>query len=1342
MNEQQTTESTKKRPRSNRNRYLAANNHKPTLSHSQVGTRFGSDTMAPPGAPQLRPQAQPSNDTLSGGHGRGTEADLQHPSPARSTSQSQAQVQPKLRISTNQHQPSSDFENRARPTSAAQLPMVKSPVQTPLAPSFSSVKFTKIGQQPELLKRFSDFVPDSSAIYGFSHDDHRSASPESSMSVAASGTAPRLGHRLLGRPSLLQALGGSDVDVDADMDVDPYLSSTNPAAHPSGATDSHSQVSRTKSTAAGQRPARSGSQSRKSSSDNSNSKGHSAINVITNLSNNANPNNLTLSVNGNGDEYAKSSPQRDSLAPTPDLLYPFSSGPASGVSDNNGNVYNTHTSHTRIFTTPVPGAGPSNFAASSGIGVSNAGGPSSMSNLLALRNLLAEKTARLKARADRERERDATNGSEKDSGSNAESGSGLPSNGPVSAPGQDTHMQGQNSPSDTHPESNAHTEPSSDSFTNHHSAIVSEPPTAPDQQRDTQSPHLDVPSQVQPLAHFTHSGVSPRSHTTPTLSPNIIAGEDTATSSISQPEASSSTTNALSQIPHDALDSALSTAKQWLDGMARARSEIQALLARATVAESASQSLRSELAVSQSESASLREQVSSSSVLLSQMKTEKMQLQTRVRTLETEIECLRARQEEERKERELARHEIEEAVSVGKGIMEWVDEWDKERKDQQEPQDQKKDVEVWEEESETIVKTGTETEFQVHADRQKEQEEKRQLEAQDRLQREQELLKQREQEEADAASFSKKRAQVMKDKERATRETAVRIRAARDSRPISGGVMLSTSTSMNANATQPNDGNNTGGDVHMSEDDVPSVPASATAPSTSVKSEITPPPSLNSEVKQVKEEVKEEEENPEVKMEVKMEDEDADPAPVEPRVSEPPARLEPSLPHTVQPQVASEIPIPSSRRSSSSPHNREGTPIPILCEPRPSGPLPPVVPAHGPVASMPTPMLPQIGSSSGLSSAPQHGQHTRGHVRAQTPERAINLMYEHNQRPHSPPRSMARRQSDHYSPPPVRQLIPPPAMLHRRVSDHYSPPPTNLPSRAQHYSPPPSPPSAGPSARMAWSRKRARAKTDSYTRDEEPPARRPWQSDADRGYERPTFTRHEYADDTSNGPRTPPRPASWEHAFQAEPQLQYDPQRRCRSPSPALQGGRTVWIGNGQSYRPAYDSQPPPFYEAPGNAHPHYPEHQNREPQNAAPVPDTRKSYAGLTVSDTLSSRMGIDHPQGSFETIQPPSSPQQENPNLTLLDRISRKQRPLPSGSSFHSQNQGYSQIQSNGNNDQSQTSNQVRGGPQRGQHRGVRQPRGRGGGRGGSAEYPNSERQSLAARLSGGSTLQDRLS
>jgi hypothetical protein len=343
------------------------------------------------------------------------------------------------------------------------------------------------------------------------------------------------------------------------------LSSTDPAAHPNGATSSHSQVSRTKYTSAGHRSVRSGSQSRRSSGD-SNGKDHSAINVITNLSNNANPDNLTSSINGNGSEYTKSSPQRDSLAPTPDLLYPFSSGPASVVSDNNGNVPNAHTSHTRISTTPVPGASSFSFAGSSGIGVSNGGGPTSMSNLLALRNLLAEKTARLKARVDRERERDATNGSEKDS----ESGSGLPSNGSVSAFGQDTHMQGQNSPSDTHPESNAYTESNSDSITNHRNAIVSEPSTAQDQQRQTQSPHLDVPSQVQPPAHFTHNGVSPRSHASPILSPNIIAGNNAATASISQPETSSFTTNTLPQIPHGALDSALSTAKQWLDDMARA----------------------------------------------------------------------------------------------------------------------------------------------------------------------------------------------------------------------------------------------------------------------------------------------------------------------------------------------------------------------------------------------------------------------------------------------------------------------------------------------------------------------------------------------------------------------------------------------------------------------------------------------------------------------------------------------------------------------------------------------------------------------------------------------------
>jgi hypothetical protein len=259
------------------------------------------DGLAPPSAPQMQSQPQPSNDTLSRGRKRGNEADLQYSAPTKSISQSQAQAHPKLKMSTNQPQLSSGFENRARHTSAAQ-PVAKSPVQIPSAPPFSSIKFAKIGQQPELLKRFSDFGPDSGAIYEFSHDDHQSASPESttvaSTSVAASGATSRLELRL-GRPSLLQALGGSDID--ADMDVDPSLSSTDPAAHPNGATHSHSQV-HTKNTSAGHRHAWSGSQSKGNNSDSSNSNGkcHGAISIITNLSNSANPDNLTSSVNGNG----------------------------------------------------------------------------------------------------------------------------------------------------------------------------------------------------------------------------------------------------------------------------------------------------------------------------------------------------------------------------------------------------------------------------------------------------------------------------------------------------------------------------------------------------------------------------------------------------------------------------------------------------------------------------------------------------------------------------------------------------------------------------------------------------------------------------------------------------------------------------------------------------------------------------------------------------------------------------------------------------------------------------------------------------------------------------------
>jgi hypothetical protein len=85
----------------------------------------------------------------------------------------------------------------------------------------------------------------------------------------------------------------------------------------------------------------------------------------------------------------------------------------------------------------------------------------------------------------------------------------------------------------------------------------------------------------------------------------------------------------------------------------------------------------------------------------------------------------------------------------------------------------------------------------------------------------------------------------------------------------------------------------------------------------------------------------------------------------------------------------------------------------------------------------------------------------------------------------------------------------------------------------------------------------------------------------------------------------------------------------------------------------------------------------------------------------------------------------------------MSDNQRPPPSGPA--SQFQGYPQHQNGNNNHNRRTSNQARGSGQRGPSR---TGRGRGSGRAGSAEHLTSERQSLAARISSGSTLQDRLS
>jgi hypothetical protein len=251
--------------------------------------------------------------------------------------------------------------------------MAQLPVQIPSPPPFSSVKFTTIGQQPELLRRFSDLAPsnDFGSESRFFHDDYQSASPEppTSMSVKASGIG-------LGRPSLLQALGGSEVDVDANMDINPSLftsSSDDPAAYRNGTTKSSQP----------RHPHHSSASDRKSSNDNkSNGKGHAAISVNTNFSTNTNADN-SISTGNDGGGNAHSTSQQDSLAPTPDLLYPSSSGPANIVSNNDAIVPNTHTILAKLSAALAPGPGPSSIAASS------SSGTGSMPNLLALRNLLA-----------------------------------------------------------------------------------------------------------------------------------------------------------------------------------------------------------------------------------------------------------------------------------------------------------------------------------------------------------------------------------------------------------------------------------------------------------------------------------------------------------------------------------------------------------------------------------------------------------------------------------------------------------------------------------------------------------------------------------------------------------------------------------------------------------------------------------------------------------------------------------------------------------------------------------------------------------------------------------------
>jgi len=71
----------------------------------------------------------------------------------------------------------------------------------------------------------------------------------------------------------------------------------------------------------------------------------------------------------------------------------------------------------------------------------------------------------------------------------------------------------------------------------------------------------------------------------------------------------------------------------------------------------------------------------------------------------------------------------------------------------------------------------------------------------------------------------------------------------------------------------------------------------------------------------------------------------------------------------------------------------------------------------------------------------------------------------------------------------------------------------------------------------------------------------------------------------------------------------------------------------------------------------------NMERQNVARVPGTYDATPVSSESVPLSFRMHTDKPQVQRKPIQRHPSPQQEITSLTLLDRMSDNQRPIPSG-------------------------------------------------------------------------------
>ncbi|KII92554.1 hypothetical protein PLICRDRAFT_50918 [Plicaturopsis crispa FD-325 SS-3] len=405
-----------------------------------------------------------------------------------------------------------------------------------------------------------------------------------------------------------------------------------------------------------------------------------------------------------------------------------------------------------------------------------------------------------------------------------------------------------------------------------------------------------------------------------------------------------------------------------------------------------------------------------------------------------------------------------------------------------------------------------------------------------------------------------------------------------------------------------------------------------------------------------------------------------------------------------------------------------------------------------------------MSAVSGDGGWPDHSQPSRG-----TTSQELGGRIDEQQRPNEPRLPTRPSNDTRWSPPPRRvsggnrpQLPNKPA----RASDHYSPPPRPY-SPPSSYAPPPrsaplprarTPPRALPASGRQqqydhYAHAGPSSQVYSQARRLTPPGspppmsrKRPRSPDP-RGPDFPSTQRrwsgqYEQPRVVSRG-RTPPLPPTYRSRTPTPERRRPEPRFAAPPPIPPMRPpsprGRTYAIGGGESYRPAYQS--PERSYSPPNERPSY-EETYRRPYDAPnpvnermrpvasppPPPAPRSAQPHLSFAKASDAEHPPKRPRVNRAKVQqapvparapspPPPPPQVERP-VALLDRMS--DYPITASTSGGGQNAN-----------------------RRGTERPPTQPRGgsQGRGRGGASRGGAAPRVSLAARLSGGESLQDRI-